>query len=530
MRSLNIEMVGDVITQPFSGLGKCLDGFDVKLRHHDIDQHVQVLMAPSDAEVLILHAGLDYFFRGDSDQAEPLMVEYCTNIAAAAARGSTLLIVNNLLWNTPRMIGMEGIEQAEKVARLNTMLADCARANPMVSIADVASVLSRVGTQHGINAQNGLVMRMPYTQHALRPLVDEYARLIRERFVSRKKVLVLDADNTLWGGIVGEDGVHGIEIDNSFPGIVYRRFQQALLDAKRSGIVLAMVSKNNEADVREVFDKRSMPLSFDDFTIAKINWQPKSQNIAEIANAINVGIDSMVFIDDNPFELEEVRHALPGITAYQFDGRKPDDALSLLARVRDLNSWSLTDEDRVKSALYTEEMKRQSVRHAAHSIEDYIESLGIKLEVGLNRTSQLKRIVQLTNKTNQFNLTTRRYSEAEMLARMDNGSVYDFRVQDRFGDMGIVGVVIVADGEIDTFLMSCRAIGRRVEQQMLRYVCDSEGAPLKALYAPTAKNGIVADFYEKNGFSPISEEGEIRHFEYAGGPKLPKPLPFTRVE
>lgn len=531
-KHLSIELAGDIITQPLGRLGRALEGIDVSVRHHDIDQHSQVLIDESRADVLILHAGLSHFLHdGNIEAASEQMAQYCELLARAAARGSTLIVVNNLL-AVPgqRIVGIDGLKLADGIATLNQMLTRCAESHPMLSVADLAGVVSRVGTDRAISIQNDLVMRMPYTQHVLPAIIAEYARIVRERFVPRKKVVVLDADNTLWGGVIGEDGVDGVEIGSEYPGIVYQRFQQQLRALRDSGVLLAMVSKNNHGDVAELFAKRAMPLALSDFTATRINWERKSQNIASIAQELNVGVDSMVFIDDNPFELEEVGRSLPGVSGHRFDGGRAADALALLGTITDLGCWSLTAEDRAKSQQYDQEAQRQTIAQSAETIEDYIRSLDIRIEVGLNRTAQVKRIAQLTNKTNQFNLTTRRCSEAEMLALMQRAHVYDFRVIDRFGDMGIVGVVIVADGMIDTFLMSCRAIGRRIEQEMLRHVCEQEEGAVKGVLIPTAKNGMVADFYTDNGFTFADEAEGIRYFQYAGGPRVSAPLTIKKVD
>lgn len=532
IKRLAIELAGDIITQPLGRIGRALDGFEVSVRHRDIDQHSQVLIEESTADILILHAGVSHFLRdANMDGAIVQMGHYCDLLAKAAARGSTLIVVNNLLAVPgPRIVGMDGLRHADGVATLNRMLTECVGSHPLISVADLAGVVSRTGTDRAISVQNDLVMRMPYTQHVLPAIMAEYARVVRERFVPRKKVVVLDADNTLWGGIIGEDGVDGVEIGSEYPGLVYQRFQQQLHALRDSGILLAMVSKNNHADVAELFDRRTMPLALSDFAATRINWGRKSQNIASIAQELNVGVDAMVFIDDNPFELEEVGRSLPGVSTHRFDGRKAADALALLGTVGDLGCWSLTAEDRAKSQQYDQEAQRQTIAQSAETIDDYIRSLDIRIEVGLNRTAQVKRIAQLTNKTNQFNLTTRRYGEAEMLALMKTAHVYDFRVIDRFGDMGIVGVVIVAAGVIDTFLMSCRAIGRRIEQEMLRHVCEHEEGAVRGTYIPTAKNGMVADFYANNGFMPAGETEGFRYFDYAGGPHLTEPLTMTKVD
>lgn len=502
-KALRIDFVGDVLTRPFVGIKGLLSDFDVTLQHYDIDQHIQVLLSETTPDVLICHARIEHFLVDDDfEQAAEQMQAYCAALSRFVAAGSTLIIVNTLLVPINRVVGVAHIARARIVAQMNAMLFDCVDQHALISIADIASIMTAIGFERGYNQQNDMVMRMPYTHHAIKPIITEYGRCIRERFAARKKVVLVDADNTLWGGIVGEDGVDGIVIDESFPGVVYRKFQMQLRALRSSGILIGLLTKNNEADVQEAFSKHDMPLKWSGFSVIRANWQPKSENIAAIAQELNVGVDSLVFIDDNQFELDEVGHALPMVESYRFDGRNPQEALTLLSRIRDLSAWAVTSEDQAKATQYSEEGDRKALQAAVGSIEDYIKSLEIRIEVGLNRVAEVKRIAQLTNKTNQFNLTTRRYGESDIIRLMGNARVYDFRVTDRFGDMGVVGIIIIVDREIDTFLMSCRALGRKIEGHMLKYVCDAAiDGPLISTYIATAKNAMVANFYDDNGFA-----------------------------
>jgi FkbH-like protein len=526
-RKLNIEMVGDVLTRPFSPIKQMLADFDTTVHHHDIDLHVQVLRSGGAPDVLISHVRAEYFLEsGGIDRAE----DYCAALEAYAARNKGLLIINTLLMPVDRVLGSEHIANLRLVSRINSMLLDCAERWEMISVADIAGALARVGINHGQNLQNDLVMRMPYTKHAIAPIVEEYSRCIRERFAPRKKAIMLDADNTLWRGVVGEDGINGIDVDHLFPGIVHRRFQQALLKLRDSGILLCLVTKNNEADVREAFDRIDMPLEWADFTATRANWLPKSQNIASIAAELNIGTDSLIFIDDNPFELDEVSHSLPTVDCYRFEINSSDSALGLLSRIKDISTWTATAEDLLKSTQYFDEGQRKTLASQSSSIKDYIQSLDLRIEVGINRENHVKRIAQLTTKTNQFNLTTRRYSESDVFSLMEQGQVFDFRVIDRFGDMGIVGVAIVKGGEIDSFLMSCRALGRQIESNMLKFVCDAHvDAPLRATYVKTAKNGMVADFYDSNGFALQQSDLTKKDYVYDTGPKCSLPIEISTV-
>jgi hypothetical protein len=234
---------------------------DVEVHHHGIDQSIQVLLTGgSKADVLIVHLTPDYFMGLGDEHAVARMQGYCDALRVFAAANRTVVIVNTLAPPARRLVGTRHLERLRLTAQLNGMLLACAEDTDWISVADVAGVLARCGLDKSISATNEAMMRMPYTGHVLPALLDEYARAIRERFVVRKKVILLDADNTLWGGVVGEDGVEGIQVDDQYPGILFHRFQEALAHLRDSGMLLCLVSKNNEADVREAFEKRGMPL------------------------------------------------------------------------------------------------------------------------------------------------------------------------------------------------------------------------------------------------------------------------------
>lgn len=512
---MKIQFVGDVTTQAFNVLKKRLNLSDIVINHHIIDQHIPFLIGSSDADIIILHHNLSFFINGQDDPIA-VMAEYCDRIRDFSKRHKSMIVMNNLVPNLERIVGTAHLDHLNMVALLNREIYNLAMELQWASVADIQSIVTKLGSDQAINKQNDFVMRMPYTRQAISAIIEEYSKIILEAMVPRKKLILLDADNTLWGGVVGEDGVHGIAIGSQYPAIVYENFQQQLCDIQKSGILLALVSKNNEADVKEAFDQINMPLKWDDFAAVRVNWQPKSDNIQSIAEELNLGLSAMVFIDDNPFEINQVNGALPDIDCYQFDGKNVKEALSLLYNVKGLNCWTLTDEDKDKQIQYKKERERTALKTSSQSLDDYIKSLQVKIEVGINRHAQLKRITQLTNKTNQFNLTTRRYSEPEIMAIMEIGMVFDFRVVDRFGDMGIVGVSIIADGEIEAFLMSCRALGRKIETSMLQYICQKvSDLQLKAQFIPSDKNAMVANFYDDNGFNLVNQANGIKYYQLA---------------
>ena len=344
--------------------------------------------------------------------------------------------------------------------------------------------------------------------------------------LKRKKCLVLDLDNTLWGGVLGEDGIDGIRIGGDYPGKAFLYFQEALKELSRGGIMLAVCSKNNEADVLEAWEKNPfMALGKDDFVSTRINWLDKASNIAEIARELNIGLDSIVFVDDNPVERERVRQALPMVAVPDFP-EQPYGLMDFYARlVRDYFSvYSLTREDLEKTEQYRANRARASECANFSSMDDYLRSLDIRITVSAADRFNLPRIAQMTQKTNQFNLTTRRYTEQEVAGLIDKGArVWCLGVSDRFGDSGITGTVFVnadgADGEsaaIDTLLLSCRILGRGIETAFLKTILGllrSKGVRIvKARYIPSAKNMQTADFYDRMGFERVSDSDGVKDY------------------
>ncbi len=531
IKALTIEFVSVSITQPIARVMKKISSLNPEFLLADINQHIQKLHSGSSADVLILQTRADYFLReGDDESVNRAVDNYIELIEKFVATNRPLVIVNTVEYNQSHFVGHDNLRGMLLVSDINRKLIESGIRSRKIAVADVAGAVYRVGLTAANSIQNDLVMQMPYKQAAIDEIAREYDRVIRQHFLPRKKMVILDADNTLWGGIVGEDGITGIQVDHNFPGIVYRKFQQQLSSLRASGVLLGLVSKNNESDVLELFASIDMPLKWDDFAARRVNWSPKSTNIESIAEEINIGLDAVIFIDDNPFELNEVRHSLPMVDCYPFDGKSADSALNLLASCAGLTTWAVTEEDRRKSDQYKEEAERKSLRAGTGSVDDYIRTLGIKIQVGINRHDQIARISQLTNKTNQFNLTTRRYSAAQIEELMDSQTVLDFRVADRYGDLGIVGVIILRDQEIDTFLMSCRALGREIEANMLAVAIELSGSrQLRASFVPTSKNSMVADFYDRHGFELISSDGAGKNYIVGAGPSLKFEFEIERI-
>ena len=533
MKKIKLEYVSSITFSPIAKEIKKKTNLEIEIVANDIFQHIQRLSRSdltNSTDVLIVHLTKDMFLEGWSNGGEKTSGDHVITLL------DQFLQKNGLIWVIINTIDTEannelvGLDKARLIAYLheiNFRLASLVLKHKQLRIVDATSCLARIGINNSISVKNELVMRLPYRAEAIDKLSNEYVQILEQIYFPRKKVIVVDADNTLWGGILGEDGLTGIKIDPSdYPGSAYWLFQEQLKKAKNSGLILAMVSKNNDEDIAEAFNHLNMPLRLDDFTIRRVNWQDKASNIQNISTQLNLGLDSFIFIDDNIFEIEQVRHAIPGIECYQFEYDNPEKGVSLLDNIPYLSSWEISAEDAKKTELYAQEVMRNETKVNSGSLEEYLKSLQLKLEYGINRQQQILRIAQLTNKTNQFNLTTRRYSESDIQSLMDNHRVYDFRVVDRYGDMGIVGVCIVKEGNIDSFLMSCRALGREVESTMLKIVCENEMPNvLTAEYIRTNKNQMVSHFYEMNGFIMVSQNDDYKYYR-----NETKPTPKFTIE
>ena len=356
---------------------------------------------------------------------------------------------------------------------------------------------------------------------ALPLLVDGYAALIRARLGLAKKVLVLDLDNTLWGGVIGEDGLGKIQIGPpSAIGEAYADFQRYVQELGKRGVLLAVCSKNNLADALQPFERHEgMVLKKDDFAAFVASWDDKPKNVRELARRLNLGLDSFVFADDNPLERWLMRRELPEVAVVQL-GADPAGFIEQLQSGRYFEALSLSQEDLTRNASYRANEQREQLQASAGSLEDFLKRLQMRMHHGPVDEPVLERVVQLLGKTNQFNLTTRRHGAAEVkaLASASTGWTQYFRLTDGYGDNGIVGVMLAVTPpddpdawEIDSFLMSCRVLGRNVEKFMVATLLRAARAAgkktVRGLFLPTPKNGVAAEVYEKLGFVPEKAAG-----------------------
>ncbi|MCW3108302.1 MAG: hypothetical protein JWQ09_2808 [Segetibacter sp.] len=335
----------------------------------------------------------------------------------------------------------------------------------------------------------------------------------------RKKALVVDLDNTLWGGILGEDGPEGIQLNDIYPGKAFLHFQQNLLQAAQNGIILSICSKNNEKDVEELWSKHPfMLLKKEHFAAFRINWQNKVENLVEISEELNIGLDSIVFLDDNPAEREIIKQNLPDVSVPDF----PEQPYQLPRFFDDVYNqyfqiYALTEEDKSKTAQYLQNTQRKTHQQHFVNMDEYLQSLEMELTVHFANKFNIVRIAQMTQKTNQFNLTTRRYTEKDIQQFIDKGSiVVCLGVKDKFGDNGITAASIITitddNADIDSYLLSCRTLGRGIEKVLIFYIAnlllDRGIKRLCARYIPSSKNKQTAMFYDSLNFITLEENAD----------------------
>lgn len=340
-----------------------------------------------------------------------------------------------------------------------------------------------------------------------------------------KKCLVLDLDNTLWGGILGEDGPEHLKIGGDYPGKAFLLFQQQILELQKRGIILAVCSKNNEADVWEFIDNsRDQVLKKEHIAAWRINWNDKAGNIAELAKELNIGLDSMVFLDDQPAERELVKTMLPEVTVPDF----PAAPYLLPVFFKNLqeqyfNIYQASAEDLRKTEQYKQNAERREFQQQFTNIDEFIKSLEIETTIRMNDDADIPRIAQMSQKTNQFNLTGKRYTDLELKEIIEsNGNVFSLSVKDKFGDSGLTGAAVVSlvgnDAHIDNLFLSCRILGRKIEntfvKQILLSLKEESLENVTAAYNKTPKNQLVENFYESVGFSVINKAEQKKSYVY----------------
>lgn len=455
-------------------------------------------------------------FTADPDHGRQVLED----IAAYAEKNKGTLVVNAL--PAPSSIQHNRLFRESDlhavVREFNEGLQSLALKQGNIKVLETDHIIRWIGEKYARDLRGQFAFSQPFSHEFILSLAREWMSYVRLISGKAKKCIVLDLDNVLWGGIVGETGALGITIGTEYPGNAYREFQRALLGFYERGIILAINSRNNPEDVDEVFDTNPyMILKKKHFGALAINWNDKAQNIRAIADELNIGLDSMVFFDDDPMNRDLVRKELPQVLVPDFS-LPPEEYVRTLFDIDAFQTLGLTAEDKDRGKMYAAERERKVVQTSIRDMTEYLRTLDISISIYVNEQSQIPRVAQLTQKTNQFNLSTRRMTEEDVRMLIREGAlVYAGDVKDKFGPYGLTILAIVkptgkGEAELVTFLMSCRVMGRTVEQVFMKAVAADllkRGFKiLNADFIPTKKNMPSADFLSGLGAGEVSRETE----------------------
>lgn len=465
------------------------------------------------------------------EQAEEKFAAACARwqgMWRAAQRFGCPIIQNNFELPDTRVMGsLDAVDPRGRVRfvrRMNAMLADWAAATPHFYLHDLCWLAASVGLDRWSSPAAWHAYRYALDVQYIPLLCHSVAGVIKSIFGKNKKGVVLDLDNTLWGGVIGDEGPEGVSLGDESPeGRAYTAFQRYLKELSGMGVLLNVSSKNEDAAARAGFGRPDSVLREEDFLCFRANWEPKPQNVAEIARQLNLLPDSLVFLDDNPAERALMRQSLPGVAVPELGS--PEEYVRVLDRGGWFEPTALSADDRRRVEMYRQNRQRAEQAQSFADYGDYLRSLAMRCELEAFDAPHLERITQLINKTNQFNLTTRRYTAAETAACAQDPACLTLygRLTDRFGDNGIVTAVIGRQTggtlEIELWVMSCRVFQRGLEYAVfdrLVELCRARGVQtIVGRYRPTAKNLPAAGFYATIGFDKTSENPEETVFRYA---------------
>ena len=498
----------------------------------DIWQHQpQVVFLTLDTGTLLPHLvddallGMDAML-ADIDDAI-LMIKQMLTTAAAAHSGVQLVIhgFGHCANGLPVIGGDPENHPANRLAIANQRLRSAlASAVPGVIVLDQAGIEASVGTSNLRDERLFFLGGIRFTDALMRSMANYQASVLTALLGKTRKCLVLDCDHTLWGGVVGEDGTYGVHVGGSSnPGNAFAAFQKGIKCLQSRGVILAVLSKNNEQDALNVFQKHpGMLLREADIAAHRINWNDKASNLTEVARELNIGTDSMVFLDDNPMERALMRQVHPEVLTPELPA-DPSAYASFLANLRVFETLQLTSEDINRTKSYADNQQRTKLEQASGGdYNAYLHSLGIRVQCLASQPGSLTRITQLINKTNQFNATTRRVTDAEVteMHAAPHWIVMEIHVADRFGDSGLTGVAMCEVRgsilQIDNILLSCRVLGRGIETTLMTCITKVAAqhgcSDIRACYLPSAKNTPIADYFDKVGFMASEQPDGSKHY------------------
>ena len=566
--SLNISVLRNIMLEPIEPYVRYLAyqlGFNAKITFGKYDNIIQEAVGGNnkllheETDCILIFMKLDTFswdlsrnFAALSNEKIKLesnrVKEYIDNVLSGIRKKTNAMI----LWHGFELppypaLGILDSQnsngQHALINHLNEYLRDRLRDQRNAYFVDLNLCVARLGANRFYDPRYWHIGRAPFSREALHEIALEDFRYIRPLKGKNKKCLALDCDNTLWGGIIGEDGLAGIKLGKTYPGSAYYEFQQEILNLYNRGIILALCSKNNADDVWEVFRKHpDMVLKEEHIATAQISWGDKASSLRQIALDLNIGLDSIVFMDDSEFEVNLILQVLPEVEVIHLPQNKAVEYRDILASCGLFDSLTLSEEDKMRGAMYKAEATRKKLQSEVTDMETYYKTLEMELEIRFPDEFSIPRVAQLTQKTNQFNLTTKRYSESDIKDFINSGEsdVIYLRLKDKFGDSGIIGTCILKYKDekaiSDTFLLSCRVLGRGVEEvlliQALKLAKKRGCKVVIGEYYATSKNAQVEHFYSKQGFDETNEKQSEadRYFQYGLDSDLrPEPGFFKNI-
>ncbi len=528
-----------------------VEGVNANVVIGDYDNIIQGTLKYKNANLVVIFWELCNLINGfhyeaeelNEDQLEKIYSKTISEINLAFRNlQKTSLILMNRFTSLPFSHANPEMGNLERLARrLNKYLEGNIQNN--IRLIDIDKGISCVGINKSVDFRYFYSAKSLYTVDFYK----EYAKRVRPFVMSAngksKKALIFDCDNTLWKGILGEDGKDGIEMSPlTADGAIFSEIQGIALNLVKQGVLIGLCTKNNSKDVVEVIENHpDMRLRERDIAIKKINWKDKTENLQEIARELNIGLDSLVYVDDSSFEVNLIRAQLPEVTVIQVPEKLYGYPGILKENLSLFYGFSRTREDTQKTQMISSEMKRVNAQKEFSTTEDYLISLELKMSIFENDETLIPRLAQLTQKTNQFNLTTNRYTEADIknLMEKEAAKVYAFSVSDRFGDSGVTGLSIVQfdlkkqTADIDTFLMSCRIIGRNLEYVFMDYLVESfketNTRIITARYIKTSKNELTQKFYEECAFSVASTEHSRKNYILEINRYQPRRLNYVKI-
>lgn len=437
-------------------------------------------------------------------------IKFCIN-----SLSKTSLVLFNNFSSNPFSLNNSQTDNYEKIGlELNNFVNKIFPDN--FKLVNIDKIISYVSTEKSYNMRNFYTSKSPYSFDFFSNYLNFISPILSAKIGATKKVLVLDCDNTLWGGILGEDGINGVKCDDmSGAGKVFYEIQELIVQLIKEGVIVCLNSKNNLKDVEEVFNIKSMPLNYDDIIIKKVNWNNKATNLIDISNELNVGIESLVFIDDSDFEINLIKESLPAVKTMQV----PKDIYKYPLKFRKLRNvftrLNSSKEDKLKTQMYKDELKRNDTKNTYEDINEYIKSLNLKMSISVNDLEIIERISQMTQKTNQFNATTIRLTKNEVndFTKTINNYILSFALSDKFGEFGTSGCafieVVGEDAFVRNILLSCRVLGRTSEDVFVNEIfIFLKKLNVKTCYfdfIKSQKNSQVRTFFNKMSFELIKD-------------------------